>query len=267
MITELSIRDLYHEIPKYKGNKILSELLKPWLKQNGYREYLQTLLISEQMTDSDNWELYALSRVLDVLTLTSKPDRYTEAFNGEGSLLTTNEYIEWIQFLGLDIVYPGQYDPFHCEIATAIAGAVNFHIFDCLQPAIKLKNLMIKRSPVVISLNPKDYDLDQVNNAMLYWTFRRSNKNTADLSEGWGSNSQWRTAFRLDIETEHSYIYNLKNTLDLHEPDEAVIAELKAQDLTIEEAIELLVYRQFTLCTKEDKDKFPYDFGYETPKH
>ena len=267
MITELSIRALYHELPKYKGNKILSELIKPWLELNGYREYLHSLAISEQMKDHENWELYAFSRVLDVLSLTTRPNSYTEAFNRDSRILSADEYIELMQFLKLDLVYPGQYDPFHCEIATAIPGEVNFHIMDCLHPAIKLNNLMIKRSPVVITLNPRDYNLDLVNKATLFWTFRRSNKNTTDLSEGWGSNSQWRTEFRLDIETAHSYIYNLKNTLALNEPDEETVAELNKQDLTVEEAIELLVHRQFILCTKKDTDQFPYDFKYETPKH
>lgn len=267
MSTELSIRDLYHNIPKYKGDKILTELILPWLEQNGYREYLHALPISEEMTDVDNWELYALSRVLDVLTLTDRPDSYTEAFDRDQPLLTTNEYIELMQFLGFDIVWPKHYDPFHCEIATAVAGNANFEIIDCVHPVIMLKNLMIKRSPVTISLKPQDYDLNRINNAMLYWTFRRSNRKTTDLSEGWGSNSQWRTEFRMDIETEQSYIYNFKNTLDLNELDEATIAELKNYNLTAAEAIELVVHRQFIVCTRDDNGLFPYDFRYETSKY
>lgn len=267
MSTELSIRDLYHKIPKYKGDKILTELIKPWLQQNGYREYLHALPISKEMSDGDNWELYALSRVLDVLTLTDRPDGYTEAFDRDEPLLTRNEYIELVQFLGFEIDWPKHYDPFHCEIATAVAGRANFEIVDCIHPAIKLKNLMIKRSPVTITLKPEDYDLNRINNAMLYWTFRRSNRKTTDLSEGWGSNSQWRTEFRMDIETEQSYIYNLKNTLDLNELNEETITELKNQNLTVAEAIELVVHRQFIACTKEDKDLFPYEFKYEAPKY
>lgn len=266
MTTALGIRDLYHKIPKYKGNKILTELLLPWLTQNGYREYLHTLPVSEEITDGDNWELYALSRVLDVLALAGRPGQYTEAFDRDAPLLTTNEYIELIEFLGLDISWPRHYHPFHCEIATAVPGEANFEIIESKHPAIKLKNLMIKRSPVTITLKPKDYDLNRVNNATLFWTFRRSNRKTTDLSEGWGSNSQWRTEFRMDIETEQSYIYNLKNTLDLNELNEATITELNNYNLTAEEAIELLVHRQFITCTQADNDQFPYDFRYETPK-
>lgn len=35
----------------------------------------------------------------------------------------------------------------------------------------------------------------------LYWTFRRRHRPTVDLSQGWGSNSRWRTGFRLDYRT------------------------------------------------------------------
>ncbi|MCX4445491.1 hypothetical protein ACIOEZ_10345 [Streptomyces sp. NPDC087866] len=35
----------------------------------------------------------------------------------------------------------------------------------------------------------------------LYWAFRRRHRPTVDLSQGWGSTSQWRTGFRLDYRT------------------------------------------------------------------
>ncbi len=263
MITEFSIRDLYHKIPGYKGDQILTELLMPWLEQNRYREYLDTLPLNKEMREEDNWELYAFSRVLDLLALSNKPDSYIEGVQEDEPLLTTNEYIELVKSLGLDTGYPEQYDPFHCEIATAIAGSLNFEIAGYQHPVIKLKQLMIKRSPVAITLDPEVYDFNLVNNATLYWTFRRSNRKTTDLSEGWGHNSQWRTGFRLDIEKEQSYIYNLNGKFDLNVLDPATLEELKNQDLTVEEAIELVVNRQFIRCSKPYAYQFPYDFKYE----
>lgn len=264
--TQLSIRDLYHKIPGYKGDKILTELLLPWLEQNGYREYLHALPLNEEMREEDNWELYAFSRVLDLLALSSKPDSDTEGFEEEEPLLTTDEYIELVRSLGLDIGYPEKYDPFLCEIAIAIAGPLNFEIVGYQHPVIKLKHLMIKRSPVAITLDPEAYDFNLVNNATLYWTFWRNDRKTTDLSEGWGHNAQWRTGFRLDIETEQSYIYNLNGIFDLNVPDPATREELKKQGLRLEDAIELVVNRQFIRCTKKYEHQFPYDFKYEARK-
>lgn len=266
MITEFSIRDLYHKIPGYKGDKILTELLLPWLEQNRYREYLHALPLNKEMREEDNCELYAFSRVLDLLALSSRPDSYPEDSEEKEPLLTTDEYIELAKSLGLDIEYPEQYDPFHCEIAIAIAGPLNFGIVGYQHPVIKLKHLMIKRSPVAITLDPEVYDFNLINNATLYWTFRRSNRKTTDLSEGWGHNAQWHTGFRLDIETEQSYIYNLNGKFDLSVPDPATREELKEQGLRLEDAIELVVNRQFIRCTQKYEYPFPYDFKYEARK-
>lgn len=267
MTIQLSIRDLYHKIEEYKGDKILTELLLPWLEQNRYREYLHALPLNREMREEDNWELYAFSRVLDLLALSSRPGSYPEDLEEKEPFLTTDEYIQLAKSLGLNIGYPEKYAPFHCEIATAIAGPLNFEIVGYQHPVVKMKNLMIKRSPVVITLDPEAYDFNLVNSALLYWTFRRSNRKTTDLSEGWGSNSQWRTAFRLDLETGQSYIYNLNGKFDLNVPDPATREELKKQDLRLEDAIELVVNRQFIRCAKKYDYQFPYDFKYETRKN
>jgi hypothetical protein len=42
----------------------------------------------------------------------------------------------------------------------------------------------------------------------LYWAWRRRYRPVADLSHGWGSNSQWRTAFRRDYRLPDRLLYN-----------------------------------------------------------
>jgi hypothetical protein len=108
--------------------------------------------------------------------------------------------------------------------------------------------------------------LDLINSASIYWTYRRKNRKYLDLSQGWGSNSQWRTDLRLDIETKDSFIYNQKGKFDLNNLTTELLEELRQQNLEIEEAIELTKYRHFVRSTKDDTDLFPYDFKYEEKK-
>jgi hypothetical protein len=102
-----------------------------------------------------------------------------------------------------------------------------------------------------------------MNHAALYWAYRRKNRPCRDLSQGWGSNSQWCTRFRLDVETEDTFIYNLDGEFLLNNPTAEEYDELNEQGFkTTEEAIELVRNRQFIKCTLNDGDLFPYDFKY-----
>jgi hypothetical protein len=222
---------------------------------------------SAEGSDEDNWELYALSRILDILTLRFQPNKNADGSEWPGPEISLNEYIEFIKILGLEIVYPEIYNAFYCEILEAKEGKNYFEINDYLFPGIKLKNLVIKRSGTIININPTDYDLDLINNARIFWTYRRKNREYDDLSHDWGTNSQWRTTFRLDIETDNSFIYNLQGEDDLNNLSDETLKELKEQNLTIDEAIELLVNRHFISCTKDSNDVYPYDFKYTENKN
>jgi len=130
---------------------------------------------------------------------------------------------------------------------------------------------MIKRAGVIITNNPKDYNINLINSAPIYWTYRRKNRIYHDLSHGWGSNSQWRTEFRLDVETENTFVYNLKGKYNLSNPAEEVFDKLRCcagegTVLELQEAIELVVNRQFIKCTKDNNDLWPYDFKYTEGK-
>lgn len=53
----------------------------------------------------------------------------------------------------------------------------------------------------------------------LYWTFLRRHRPTVDLSQGWGSNSQWRTGFRLDHRTSTGRRVNADGRHDIDAPE------------------------------------------------
>ncbi len=177
------------------------------------------------------------------------------------------EYIEFNKLIGLDIETPKLFDTFTCEIIEAQNGENDFQVIQCLFPAIKLKNIIIKRAGVKILLSADKYDLTLINDATIYWTFRRKNRKYLDLSHGWGSNSQWRTNLRLDIETDSSFIYNHKGKFNLTNLTPEILEELSQQNLEIQDAIELTKYRHFIKSKKDDNDLFPYEFRYEEKKN
>lgn len=278
-----SIKDLYFKILDFekilyfetildfKAEDFFESVIKKWIVENDYKNYISNISnkISgrkNELLQEDIWELYALSRVLDLLTLPFQTDNDADDSDWKGPRITVAEYIEFNNLLGLEITTPFSFKPFNCEIIEAQIGMNDFEIIECNFPAVKLNNLMIKKAGVKILLNPDKFNLNLINKASIYWAFRRKNRKYFDLSQGWGSNSQWRTDLRLDIETENSYIYNVTGRFNLNSPTIELTEELNQQDLELNEAVELTVFRHFMKCTKDDSDLFPYDFRFEEQK-
>lgn len=268
---KIGIQDLYFKILEFEGEEIYEKLLKIWAVKNEYQSYIISLsekILADKhiFSQDDIWELYALSRVLDILTLGFQPDNNADGTDWEGLNMSCLEYIKFCKLIGLQVSTPTLFHDFDCEIIEATSGKTNFHINKCFFPAIKLKNLVIKRAGLKVFLNNRIFDLNLVNNSKIYWTSRRKNRKYHDLSLGWGSNSQWRTDFRLDIETEDHFIYNYEGRVNLN--TSKIDQDNKFDDnyLSIEEAIELTKARHFIHYKKEDSDLFPYDFRYDEVK-
>lgn len=266
---KLGIQDLYFKILEFEGEYIYENLLKIWAVKNDYANYIiqlsEKIFADKHIFSQENlWELYALSRVLDILTLRLQPNNNSDESAWHSPDLTSLEYIKFCKLIGLQVSTPSSFHDFDCEIIEAKSGKINFQIDECLFPAIKLKNLVIKRAGLRVFLNNENFDLNRVNNSKIYWTSRRRNRHFHDLSIGWGSNSQWRTDFRLDIETEENFIYNYEGRINLNHLKEEYSDQL--DDLSIGEAIELTKVRHFIHSTKDDSDLFPYDFRYDEDK-
>ncbi len=269
----LSIRDLYNKIFDFEGEGLYENVLKTWVTENNYRNYISNTFDKFQadkkfdLPQKDNWELNALTRVLDILTLRFQPNNKADGSAWLGPELTLSEFIAFIDLIGLEAKTPKTFDTFDCEIIEAQEGENDFYISEYCFPTIKLQNLIIKRAGVKILLNPQNYNLTLINKASIYWTYRRKNRKYLDLSQGWGSNSQWRTDFRIDIETNDSFIFNLNGKFDLCNLTQELTEELNQQNLELQEAIELTKFRHFIKSTKDDTDLFPYDFKYEEKKN
>ena len=94
---------------------------------------------------------------------------------------------------------------------------------------------------------------DVAEGSTLYWAYRRKNRPYRDLSQGWGSNSQWRTEFRRDYTDGRDFVYNADGTLDARLPDPA------HEDLSPDERVELLINRCFVRTPEPHNDLFPYN--------
>ncbi|MEZ5015848.1 MAG: hypothetical protein R2800_02270 [Flavipsychrobacter sp.] len=266
-----SIRDLYQKILASKDTNLYNDVIKKWVIENEYKEYLTESLqqyavaYNKDFPQNELWELYALTRVLDVLTLSFQDDNANSANKSEPKV-SIEEYIAIVELLGLEVLFPSEYHAFNCEIFEAKKKSGAAEIVNCLFPAVKFGDVMIKRAGVHVALDADRYNVGNINKATMYWAHWRKNRNSADLSDGWGGNSQWRTMPRLDIENEEVFIYNPQGSINLSQPTEIVMEELRQQGLSLEEAVELTKYRQFVSCEKEDDDLSPYNFTYTAYK-
>jgi len=74
-----SIRDLYNKILDYEGDDIFNNLIKIWIEENKYKSYLESVHLEilnykeKKISIETSYELYALSRVLDAMTLKFQP--------------------------------------------------------------------------------------------------------------------------------------------------------------------------------------------------
>ncbi|OLF04812.1 hypothetical protein BLA60_38850 [Actinophytocola xinjiangensis] len=84
----------------------------------------------------------------------------------------------------------------------------------------------------------------------LYFTHRRPTRRTDDLSHGWGSHSQWATAFPRFYQDDQGLHFNHDGEHDL---------TTESTDPATEQRRELLLYRCFVRDLPADEgDRFPY---------
>jgi hypothetical protein len=110
----------------------------------------------------------------------------------------------------------------------------------------------------------------------MYWAYTRRNRPAADLSHGWGSNSQWATDFRRDYVTADAYVYNVDGTINLGKDrrfvdvhpigDRDEIDEADAPYNTRPVLIELLTHRCFTVTPGRASGEFPYNLTLREPR-
>ncbi|MBW5252744.1 hypothetical protein JGS39_27785 [Streptomyces sp. P01-B04] len=213
---EVDARELYEALARCEGAQTYETIVAPWLDQaqSGYRAWLATAggfgsWWAEKETEPEGQhlvrELYALHRVSDRLLLTFQPPSGEPRSPDPLPSLSEGEYLDAFTSLGMSPFRDGDaFDPFLHEIAE-VEQADDPHapieITEVLWPGLMLGRLLFNRSGVRIRAGVEHAQRGVADRSPLYWSFLRRHRPTVDLSQGWGSNSQWRTDFRLDYRT------------------------------------------------------------------
>ena len=264
IIEQTSYRDLHDSLVTYHGSSLYRDVLAPWVEANANeRSWLRSFASRRgspvpAVEPEDLWRLYALSRVNEILLLRFQHGK-ADGSHGPDPSVSQHDYVAFAEALGLAVARSPSFSPFYHEIVEverADDDRQPVSLLGYFWPCLMLGDMLFSRAGVRVCGGSKHISKDVAESSTLYWAYRRKNRPYQDLSHGWGSNSQWRTAFRRDYRVGQELYYNVdgKHNLGVLEstPEDR-------DDLSREERIELLTNRCFILATKSHGDLWPYD--------
>jgi hypothetical protein len=238
-------------------------LLEPLRTYGAWDAHAQTYRRGPNQVDGkmldDLWELYAFSRVSDILLLPYQNGAH-DGTAWTGPAIGPDERVAFFTALGLERIDKPDFHPFYHEIVAvdqAADAASPISVVDELWPGFMLGHLLICRAGIHVRGGADRILKDVAEGSTLYWASRRKNRPYRDLSQGWGSNSQWRTEFRRDYTDGRDFVYNADGTLDARLPDPR--ANPAREELSPDERVELLINRCFVRTPKPHEDLFPYN--------
>lgn len=210
------------------------------------------------MSAEDGWRLYALSRVIELLMLSFQHGT-ADGTDWPGPGIAIEEVCTFARGLGLTVVSPDRYSPFDCEIVTATPARDPHEppsLIAVHWPCLMLGDMLICRAGTSIHAGEAIVNPEIATSSTLYWAYRRKNRPYVDRSQGWGSNSQWRTRFRRDYRVGDRLFYNVDGGIDLASSQTGPSDD---PELTRAERAELLIHRCFVITIKPSDDRSPYD--------
>ncbi|WP_284741477.1 hypothetical protein [Amycolatopsis sp. RTGN1] len=195
-------------------------------------------------------KLYGLSRVSDYLIeqlcAQEEPpaelEVYTEFFSGLA--LTPFEHAE-------------AFSPFHHEIFAVVQDPSATSV--TVEEVLWFGDLLFSRAGVRAPRHLVDAAV--ATTSTLYFTFRRGLRRTADLSHGWGSNSQWRTSFSRFYSDEEGLHFNWDGEVDIGDDSPVPRAGWAEHEMEpLDQRRELVLNRCFVRgpLPADDGDRFPY---------
>ena len=269
------IFQLFKALHSYEGSKAFHDVLRPVLlslepfaETFGHYKSLVTSPPGDGVPHEDLWTLYALSRFSDILLLGFQTRSIvTSESPGDkwlGPGVTYEDYVRFFCALGMELIQTSNFSPFFHEIIAVIedASCNEVVIEEVVWPGLRFGHMVFARAGVCVRCSRKELDPNLAASTTLYFTFRRRGRATNDLSIGWGSNSQWRTAFRRDYAENGKLHYNADGRIMLLGP---AVEPTEGDDLTLNERIELLTHRCFVRTAKPDIDRWPYNDRYAEP--
>jgi hypothetical protein len=251
---------LFWRIEDYDGASLHREALVPWLAGSGerVRTWLRDFGQREgspipAASDEELWSLYALSRINDAL-LTS----FQAGTRAHAHELALDHYLDFMSAIGLQTVRAAEFSPFFHEIVTvdqAAAADAPLVLGHEYWPALMLGDMMLSRAGVAVRGGRAQICKEIAETSTMYWAFRRRNRPTYDLSVGWGSNSQWRTALRRDYRIGRACYFNVDAPHELTLPT----PPRDPDNLPPAVRLELLLHRCFITVPDRPELCFPFD--------
>ncbi|WP_203881952.1 hypothetical protein [Planotetraspora kaengkrachanensis] len=202
--------------------------------------------------------LYAMNRILDVLILNYQdpPDDPTASPNE--AYPPVGVYPAFCEALGADRIGRRGFHPFFHEVVEVRPVDDPDEppsIVEERWPGYMMGSMLLMRAGVVVTAGARHLVAGVADRSTLYWTFWRRSRSTRDLSDGWGSNSQWRTDFRRDYLVDGRLHYNVDAILD---------PWVDEKSLDPASVIEIVRYRCSTIVDHGD-DVFPYNDHHVEP--
>jgi hypothetical protein len=265
--SQAEYRELYDLVHARDRQPLYWRVLAPWVEAHAAeRDWLRSFASRTgnpvpPAELEDLWRLYALSRVNETLLLSFQRGR-ADGTNWPGPKVSLDEYVRFVESLGLTVAQTQSFSPFYHEIVEVDQTEKDDEpvtLVSASWPCLMLGDMMFSRAGVRVSGGKKFIQKEVAEASTLYWAYRRKNRPYQDLSRDWGSNSQWRTSFRRDYLLGRVVHYNVDGRRDLSR------LEPMAKDrdgLTQLERIELLTNRCFITVTKAHSDSWPYDDQY-----
>jgi hypothetical protein len=215
--------ELFKQLGTYEGADWEGEILLPW--SASHRAFVDDLhrighadALSIRLTPNEDfeplWACYALGRILDVLIAPHEPPPADgqEEPRWPSRLPSTTAYQAFCLALGCSRIEEEAFHPFLHEIVSVLPAddpqeppsVVAEH-----WPGYFVGSMLLTRAGVTVRAGSDHLVPVVAQRSCLYWTWWRRNRQTSDLSHGWGAGSQWGTDFRRDYWVAGRLHYNV----------------------------------------------------------
>jgi hypothetical protein len=223
-------RDLFELLRVHKGDQHAGEVIWPWadrhletireLRDIGRPQCRGARIRCHPGQYDPLQGMYALSRVLDVLIAPYQPAHDDPALlnwvTGQpwwtGRLPGRPALPALAAAIGCARISEEDFSPFFHEIV-AVEQAddpdASPQLAEEVWPGFMVGSMMLVRAGTVVRAGANIMNPLAASQSRMYWAWWRRNRRPADLSHGWGSNSQWRTDFRRDYFTDGALHYNV----------------------------------------------------------
>jgi hypothetical protein len=254
---------LYSDLMELSDTDHSTIVTTPWLNEHPDEvQWLQKFqgctTENLQTTDENLCLLYAISRVTQLMMLRFQTGRVDGDYRGP--LIDRDHFQSFHETLGLTTYIPEQFHPIKVEIVNVTENATTNSkpkILETVWPGLMLGDLVFQRAGCRLDAGKQEMPRLLAERSTMFWAHRRKHRFYQDQSHGWGSNSQWRTAFRRDYIRDGYCQYNVdgKDLLERLSFDE------HAADIAFDGMLEVLRHRcQISIAKTGQYDLYPYPY-------